>query len=98
MGDFRDLNTGHAKERTCRAVAEAGLASWMEDYEAKADLLTLALERYNNGRMKRFLCELFIQQELNTLQAIMTRAESLSGTPKECGKAFQALVRDVLGG
>ena len=85
MGDFRDLNTGHAKERTCRAVAEAGLASWMEDYEAKADLLTLALE-------------LFIQQELNTLQAIMTRAESLSGTPKECGKAFQALVRDVLGG
>ena len=28
MGDFRDLNTGHVKERTCRAVAAEGLPGW----------------------------------------------------------------------
>ena len=56
MGDFRDLDTGRVKERTCRAVAAEGLPAWLAEYEEKADLLTVALERYNNGRMKRYLC------------------------------------------
>lgn len=96
MGDFSDLNTNHVKERTCRAVAARGLADWQQEYQSRADLLTVALARYNNGRMKRYLCELFIQQPLSTLQEIMDRAEALSGSPKECGKAFQAIVTDVL--
>ena len=65
MGDFRDLDTGRVKERTCRAVAAEGLPAWLAEYEEKADLLTVALERYNNGRMKRYLCELFLQQDLD---------------------------------
>ena len=97
MGDFSDLHTNHVKERTCRAVAAAGFPAWQREYEAKADLLTTALARYNNGRMKRYLCELFIQQDLATLETIMDRAANLSGTPKEQGKAFQEIVRDVLG-
>ena len=77
MGDFRDLDTGRVKERTCRAVA--------------------ALERYNNGRMKRYLCELFLQQDLDTLRRIMARAEALEGADsKELGRAFQALVGEML--
>ena len=74
MGDFRDLDTGRVKERTCRAVAAEGLPAWLAEYEEKADLLTVALERYNNGRMKRYLCELFLQQDLDTLRRIIARA------------------------
>ena len=42
MGDFRDLDTGRVKERTCRAVAAEGLPAWLAEYEEKADLLTVA--------------------------------------------------------
>lgn len=97
MGDFRDLDTGRVKERTCRAVAAEGLPAWLAEYEEKADLLTVALERYNNGRMKRYLCELFLQQDLDTLRRIMARAEALEGADsKELGRAFQALVGEML--
>ena len=96
-GDFRDLDTGRVKERTCRAVAAEGLPAWLAEYEEKADLLTVALERYNNGRMKRYLCELFLQQDLDTLRRIMARAEALEGADsKELGRAFQALVGEML--
>ena len=60
-------------------------------------MLTVALERYNNGRMKRYLCELFLQRDLETLRQIMARAESLEEPdPKARGRAFQALVREML--
>ena len=59
-------------------------------------MLTVALERYNNGRMKRYLCELFLQRDLETLRQIMARAESLEEPdPKAQGRAFQALVREL---
>ena len=93
MQDFKDLNTNHAKMRTCESIAVNGFAQWYREYALRADLLTTALLRYNDGRMKRFLCELFIQQDLETLQKIMREAESLSGTPKELGKAFREIVR-----
>lgn len=96
MGDFSDLNTGHVKTRTCAAIAAEGFDPWYETYEARARLLTAALERYNNGRMKRYLCELFIQQELPVLTEIMAQAEALAGSPKELGKAFQAIAKEAL--
>jgi len=96
MGDFSDLNTNHVKERTCRRVAAEGFDAWYGEYAERADLLTVALERYNNGRMKRALCELFIREEIQTLREIMRRAEALSGQPtREAGKAFLAIVEDV---
>jgi len=96
MGDFSDLNTNHVKERTCSNVATSGFEPWYQEYLERADLLTAALERYNNGRMKRFLCELFIQQDIKILRVIMQQAEGLSGNPKENGKAFQEIVKSVL--
>jgi len=96
MSDFGDLNTNHAKEKNSRRIAAEGFAHWYAEYAKRADLLTVALERYNNGRMKRFLCELFIQQDMETLWEIMRQSESLRGTPKENGKAFQEIVRSVL--
>ncbi|MEA4964705.1 MAG: DUF3795 domain-containing protein [Oscillospiraceae bacterium] len=91
MGDFSDLNTNHVKQRTCAAVASAGFDAWYAEYTERAELLTIALARYNDGRMKRFLCELFIQRDILTLREIMRRAENLSGTPKENGKAFRSI-------
>ncbi len=96
MGDFSDLSTNHAKERNSRRIAAEGYEKWYVEYKERADLLTLALDRYNNGRMKRFLCELFIQQDIEVLRKIMLLAEPLNGTQKERGKAFQGIVESVL--
>lgn len=95
MGDFRDLNTNNVKMRTCGAVAKAGLESWYTEYAERADLLTDALAHYNDGRMKRFLCELFIQSDIETLREIMRRAKEISGTPKECGRAFREITEII---
>jgi len=95
MGDFRDLNTNNVKGRTCQRIASEGFEHWYVEYAERADLLTLALERYNDGRMKRFLCELFIQKEIETLRKIMILAETLNGTPKEIGTAFKLIVQSV---
>lgn len=97
MGDFSDLQTNHVKERTCKTVAKEGFAVWYGEYTERAELLDLALERYNDGHMKRFLCELFIQQDIETLRGVMKRAELLCGSPKEIGKAFRQLVESILG-
>jgi hypothetical protein len=97
MSDFSDLNTNHVKERTGKSIIADGFEAWYQDYKERADLLTVALERYNNGRMKRYLCELFIQQDIGTLRTIMQKAEGISGTPKEAGKAFQEIVQSICG-
>jgi hypothetical protein len=82
------------KQRTCTLIAAQGFDIWYRDYAEKAALLTTALRKYNDGRMKRFLCELFIQRDLDdTLQTLMCRAERISGTPKEAGKSFRALAK-----
>lgn len=96
MADFSDLNTNHAKERNSTRIAKEGYEQWYVEYKERADLLTMALDRYNNGRMKRFLCELFIQQDIEVLRKIMLLAEPLNGTQKEKGKAFQEIVESVL--
>lgn len=96
MGDFRDLNTGHVKQRTCAAVSAEGFDAWYAAYCEKADLLTGALERYNDGRMKRYLCELFIQRPLPVLREILLRAAALIGTPREIGKDFRRMADAVL--
>jgi GNAT superfamily N-acetyltransferase len=96
MGDFSDLNTNHVKERTCSAIAASGFESWYREYEERADLLTAALERYNNGRMKRFLCELFIQQDIESCVILCTRPKRCPGAQKESGKHFKRLYSPLL--
>ena len=98
MGDFKDLNTGQVKRRTCALIAEAGFDAWYQDYAQRVEMLTEALQKYNDGRMKRFLCELFIRRDLETLKGLMRRAQGISGTPKEAGKAFRALAEEYAEG
>ncbi len=97
MGDFRDLNTNNAKMRNCRAVASAGFEAWYAEYAERADMLTEALENYNDGRLKRFLCELFIRRSISDLRDIMLRARNLTGTLKEKGKALRELAESSSG-
>lgn len=96
MNDFSDLNTNHVKGRTSQSILEKNFDSWYFDYCKKADLLTIALEKYNDGRMKRYLCELFIQNEIDVLREIMNKAKNLSGSPKENGKNFKVIVENIL--
>lgn len=96
MGDFRDLNTNNAKGRTCADVSSDGFDNWFSEYCARADLLTIALDNYNDGRMKRYLCELFIQNQLPTLTEIMLKAKTIPNDADK-GKQFKALVQSILG-
>ncbi len=59
MGDFSDLNTGRVKERTCNYIASHGFDAWYQGYARRADLLTIALEQYNNGHIKLVLWKQF---------------------------------------
>lgn len=95
MADFSDLNTDNVKDRTCKTVKTQGFDKWYSEYAEKAELLTEALEKYNNGRMKRYLCELFIQKDLKTLKSLMHDAEGLQGDIKERGKAFRELADNI---
>ncbi len=95
MSDFRDLDTDNVKIRSCTSIAASGFAQWYAEYSERAELLTAALERYNDGRMKRFLCELFIKSDISLLRNIMHRGEDLNGTPKENGKKFKELVASL---
>ena len=51
MRFFSDLSTNHAKERIANVLLE-GYENWYAKYKERADLLTIALERYNNGGIK----------------------------------------------
>lgn len=91
MNDFKDLSTNNVKKRTGTVIRSDGFDKWYDEYSKRADLLTVALENYNDGRMKRYLCELFIQNNIDTLEMIMRKAQALSGTIKEKAKAFREI-------
>ena len=56
-----------------------------------------ALEKYNNGRMKRYLCELFMREDLVDLREIMEVANNdLIGTPKELSTQFKSIVNSIV--
>lgn len=74
---------------------ENGFDLWYHDYIERKTLLTIALQKYNNGRMKRFLCELFMKEELIVLREIMEKAKELTGMQKEVSLGFKRIVEDV---
>lgn len=96
MGDFSDLNTNHVKQRTAEYIGENGFDKWYEEYCSRADMLTVALEKYNDGRMKRYLCELFITANIASLREIMRQAEEQSKSTDCRGKPFKTIVSTVL--
>ena len=58
---------------------------------ANTPIVGLIVNLFVGISMKRFLCELFIKTDLDALRELMRRAEAITGSPKEAGKAFRAL-------
>lgn len=94
IGDFSDLNTKEHYRKVCHCISQNGFEIWYQEYKERKRLLTIALEKYNNGRMKRYLCELFMSEDIAVLYEIMTKAEELTGTQKEVSLAFKYIVEE----
>ena len=95
MSDFSDLNTGRIKERSGTEIVSDGFYSWFVTYARKADLLTTALKRYNDGRMKRYLCEFFLQNELPILERAMSEASCLTGDVKTLARFYKEIAEKI---
>lgn len=95
MSDFSDLNTGRIKERSGAEIVCDGFFSWFVTYARKADLLTTALKRYNDGRMKRYLCEFFLQNELPVLERAMSEASCLTGDVKTLARFYKEIAEKI---
>lgn len=96
IGDFSDLDTNGHYNRVCRCILERGFVFWYQEYAERKALLMTALEKYNNGRMKRYLCELFMREDMETLREIMGKADCLTGAPKECSSKFKCIVDSII--
>ena len=96
VGDFSDLDTKEHYVKVCRCITENGFDFWYDEYLERQKLLMMALEKYNNGKMKRYLCELFMSKELKILQQIMEEAKSLSGSQKEISSNFKIIVNNII--
>lgn len=77
-------------------ISELLINNWYAEYQRKAGLLNIALENYNNGRMKRYLCELFINNDIEKIELIMKQASLLKGSRKEVSLKFKDLVKSIL--
>ena len=82
--------------RTVSTIQSSTFENWYTEYQRRTELLDLALEQYNNGRMKRYLCELFINNDIEKLELIMKHASSLTGNKRELSLKFRELVITIL--
>lgn len=89
------MNTNSAWLATVTAIQSSSFDDWYAEYQRKAELLNIALEHYNNGRMKRYLCELFINNEIEKIELIMKQASLLMGNKKEKSQKFKELVKTI---
>lgn len=95
--EFNCLDSKNAWLQTCTVVREKGFDNWYREYQRKAELFDSALEKYNNGKMKRFLCELFIRNDINILEELIKQAELLVGSKKEICQQFKTIAEQTMG-
>lgn len=81
---------------TVTAIQSSSFDDWYAEYQRKAELLNIALEHYNSGRMKRYLCELFINNDIGKIELIMKQASLLMDNKKEKSLKFKELVKIIL--
>ena len=92
MAEFKGFHTNKVWLSICEEIRQQGLENWYPQYEERCLLLEEALAQYNNGRMKNFLCKLFIERDLDELKVLMRQAaEVQSESPKESFKRFMEL-------
>lgn len=95
LKEFNCLNTGGIWLKTCHAIKINGFEQWYINYSRKAKLLEIALQKYNNGRMKKYLCGIFIDTDLAKLECLMREAESFSGYKKDICIYFRRLINKI---
>lgn len=96
LKEFNCLNTDGVWLRTVSTIQSKGFDKWFNEYQRKAEHLKFALEHYNNGKMKRYLCELFIHNDIEKIELIMDKATLLTGSRKEKCSKFKELVISIL--
>ncbi len=97
LKEFNCLDSKNAWLQICTVVREKGFDHWYQEYQRKVELLDIALDKYNNGRMKRFLCELFIQNDIDKLEELLKRAELFVGSKNEICKQFKIIAEQTAG-
>lgn len=95
LKEFASLNTDGVWFRTASLIKSVGFDEWFNQYQRKVNLLEFALEHYNNGKMKRWLCELFINNDINKLELIMDKASLLTGSRKDICLGFKKIVEQL---
>lgn len=90
------MNTNEHYAKACHCILENRFDIWYQEYEERKNLLITSLEKYNNCRMKQYLCELFMREDLVVLREIMDAANNLTGTSKELSIQFKFLVEVYL--
>lgn len=96
LKEFNCLNTNSVWLATVTAIQSNSFDDWYAEYQRKAELLNIALEHYNSGRMKRYLCELFINNDIDKIELIMKQASLLIGNKKDKSIKFKELVKTIL--
>lgn len=96
MDEFKGFDTGKVWLLINAQIAEQGIERWRAGYQEKCDLLKTALENHNDGRMKNYLCRLFVHSDLPLLKKIMQQAESMDEqSPRDRGKRFKQIVQSM---
>ena len=97
MNEFPSFNTNKVWEKNILDIQRIGYDEWMKVYNKKVELIFLALEKYNAGRSKQFICKLFMLNEVSVLEKIMAQAEKIAtDDKKERAKYFKKLVESMV--
>lgn len=96
LKEFNCLNTGGVWLKTCREIEVNGFEYWYKNYAKKAELLDKALQKYNNGRMKKYLCSIFINAKPDKLEQLMQEAELFDGNKKDSCLHFIQLISKIV--
>lgn len=97
MNEFPSFNTDKVWEKNLLHIQRIGYESWIKEYEKKVELIIYALEKYNAGRSKQFICKLFMLNEVSVLEKIMAQAEKITtDDKKEAAKQFRKIVESMV--
>lgn len=92
MKEFKNLDSGRVWLRNLEEMNTAGNGAFFEEYAERTGLFNEAMRRFDDGRMKNFMCRLFMTQNMETLRHIMLESGKIEDADrKESAKKFREL-------
>lgn len=96
--NFKGIYSQDTWLQTCEMIRSKGLDAWYREYAEKSDMIEQMLTRYNNGRLKSFICNLFMNNDLATLKRVAAEGEKIPyKSPSETGPLFREAVERMEG-